>query len=71
MPLMLGDPRLAQDFADGLRLKGVLVAAFSFPVVPRGQDRIRAQMSAAHDTETLDRAIAAFAQVGRDLGIIR
>ncbi len=71
VPLMLGDPRLAQDFADGLRLKGVLVAAFSFPVVPRGQDRIRAQMSAAHDTETLDRAIAAFAQVGRDLGIIR
>ena len=70
VPLMLRDPKLAQDFANELCEKGVLVTAFSFPVVPRGQDRIRTQMSAAHEIEDLDRAIAAFAQVGRGLGII-
>ncbi len=70
VPLMLRDPKLAQACADGLRERGVLVTAFSFPVVPQGQDRIRAQMSAAHDIEELDRAIAAFAEVGRRLGII-
>ena len=70
IPLMLRDPKLAQNFADGLRDKGVLVTAFSFPVVPRGQDRIRTQMSAAHDMEDLDRAISAFAEVGRRLGVI-
>ena len=71
VPVMLRDSILAQRLADGLRRKGVLVAAFSFPVVPRGQDRIRTQMSAAHDMEDLERAIDAFAEVGRDLGIIR
>ena len=71
VPLMLRDPKLAQAFADALRERGVLAAAFSFPVVPRGQDRIRAQMSAAHDIEDLDRAIDAFAVVGRGLGVIR
>ena len=71
VPLMLRDPKLAQAFADALRERGVLAAAFSFPVVPRGQDRIRAQMSAAHDVEDLDRAIDAFAVVGRGLGVIR
>ncbi len=70
VPLMLRDPKLAQGLADGLREKGVLVTAFSFPVVPRGQDRIRAQMSAAHSIEDLDRAINAFAEVGRPLGVI-
>ena len=70
VPLMLRDPKLAQDVADGLRERGVLVTAFSFPVVPRGQDRIRAQMSAAHEIEDLDRAIDAFAEVGRRLGVI-
>ena len=71
VPLMLRDPKLAQAFADALRERGVLAAAFSFPVVPRGQDRIRVQMSAAHDIEDLDRAIDAFAVVGRGLGVIR
>ena len=71
VPLMLRDPKLAQNFANGLRENGVLVAAFSFPVVPRGQDRIRTQMSAAHDIGDLDRAIAAFAEVGRDLEVIK
>ena len=70
IPLMLRDPKLAQNFAAGLREEGVLVTAFSFPVVPRGQDRIRTQMSAAHDTGDLDRAIGAFAEVGRGLGVI-
>ncbi len=70
IPLMLRDPKLAQNFADGLRDKGVLVTAFSFPVVPLGQDRIRTQMSAAHDVEDIDRAISAFAEVGRRFGVI-
>ncbi len=70
VPVMLRDPKLAQRFACGLRNRGVLAVAFSFPVVPRGQDRIRAQMSAAHETEELDRALGAFAEVGRELGVI-
>ena len=70
VPLMLRDAKLAQEFADTLRDKGVLVSAFSFPIVPRGQDRIRTQMSAAHDVGDLDRAIGAFADVGRGLGVI-
>ena len=70
VPVMLRDPKVAQTLADGLRSKGVLVAAFSFPVVPLGQDRIRAQMSAAHNIGDLDGAIDAFAEVGRELGII-
>ena len=71
VPLMLRDPKLAQAFARALRERGVLATAFSFPVVPRGQDRIRAQMSAAHTIEELDRAIAAFAEVGRGLEVIQ
>ena len=70
VPVMLREPKLAQRFAHALREKGVLVVAFSFPVVPRGQDRIRVQLSAAHETRDIDRAIAAFAEVGRDLGVI-
>ena len=70
VPLMLRDPKLAQGFAERLCDKGVLVSAFSFPVVPRGQDRIRVQVSAAHGVEDLDRAIAAFAEVGQDLEVI-
>lgn len=69
-PVMLRDPKLAQDMAARLAARGVFVTAFSFPVVPRGQDRIRTQMSAAHDPATLDRAIDAFAEVGRELGVI-
>lgn len=69
-PVMLRDPKLAQDMAARLMKKGVFVTAFSFPVVPRGLDRIRTQMSAAHDDDTLDRAIEAFAEVGREMGVI-
>ena len=70
IPVMLRDPKLAQEMAQRLDEKGVYVAPFSFPVVPRGQDRIRTQMSAAHSREELDRAIDAFIAVGRDMEII-
>lgn len=69
-PVMLRDPVLAQNMAAELQGEGVFVTAFSFPVVPREQDRIRTQMSAAHDRETLDRAIDAFGIVGKKLGVI-
>lgn len=71
IPVMLRDPQLAQDMAARLHQRGVFVTAFSFPVVPRGADRIRTQMSAAHDLDQLDDAINAFAAVGRELGVIR
>ena len=70
IPVMLGDARLAVELAAGLLDEGVYVTAFSFPVVPRGQARIRTQMSSAHSTEDLDVAMAAFARVGRTLGVI-
>jgi glycine C-acetyltransferase len=65
IPVMLGDARLAGDMAEG-----IYVIGFSFPVVPRGEARIRTQMSAAHTPEQIDRAVAAFAKVGRELGVI-
>ena len=70
IPVMLRDPKLAQDMAARLDARGVYVAPFSFPVVPRGQDRIRTQMSAAHDRPTLDRAIDAFISVGTEMEIL-
>jgi glycine C-acetyltransferase len=70
IPVMLGDARRAVDLAAGLLEEGVYVTAFSFPVVPRGQARIRTQMSAAHTTDDLDHAIDAFARVGRAIGVI-
>ena len=71
IPVMLRDPKLAQDMARRLDQKGVYVAPFSFPVVPKGQDRIRTQMSAAHSLAELDRAIDAFIEVGRNMEIIQ
>ncbi len=70
IPVMLRDPKLAQEMAHRLEKRGVYVAAFSFPVVPKGQDRIRTQMSAAHSRDELDSAIEAFIAVGRDMGLI-
>ena len=70
IPVILGDARLAEEMAARLLQEGIYVIGFSYPVVPKGQARIRTQMSAAHTTEHLDRAIAAFAKVGRDLGVI-
>ncbi|WP_104017806.1 glycine C-acetyltransferase [Roseovarius nitratireducens] len=71
IPVMLRDPKLAQEMAARLGERGVFVAAFSFPVVPKGQDRIRTQMSAGLSREMLDRAVDAFGAVGRELGVIR
>ncbi|MEL7012932.1 MAG: aminotransferase class I/II-fold pyridoxal phosphate-dependent enzyme, partial [Pseudomonadota bacterium] len=70
IPVMLRDPKLAQDMASRLNEHGVFVTAFSFPVVPKGQDRIRTQMSAALTREMLDQAIDAFEVVGRELQVI-
>ena len=71
IPVMLGDAKLASSFADQMLAEGVYVIGFSYPVVPQGQARIRTQMSAAHSRAQLDRAIAAFAKVGRALGVVR
>ena len=71
IPVMLGEAHLAGEFAAAMMRRGVYVPAFSFPVVPRGQARIRTQMSAAHGKADLDRAIAAFIATGRDLKVIR
>lgn len=70
IPVMLGDARLATDMANRLLDKGIYVIGFSFPVVARGQARIRTQMSAGLTHQHLDQAVAAFADVGRELGII-
>ena len=71
IPVMLGDAALAQEMANRLLKEGIYVVGFSFPVVPKGQARIRTQMSAAHEPEHIDRAVAAFAKVGRALGVIK
>ena len=70
IPVMLGDAALAQSMANKLLAEGIYVIGFSFPVVPKGQARIRAQMSAAHEPEHIDRAVAAFAKIGRELNVI-
>ena len=70
IPVMLGDATLAGKFADRMLEEGIYVVGFSFPVVPKGQARIRTQMSAAHSRAHIDKAIAAFAKVGRELGVI-
>jgi glycine C-acetyltransferase len=71
IPVMLGDAALATRMADALLERGVYVIGFSYPVVPKGQARIRTQMSAAHTREQLERAVAAFTAVGRELGVLR
>ena len=70
IPVMLGDAKLASDMADALLEEGVYVIGFSFPVVPKGEARIRTQMSAAHTKEDLQTAVDAFEKVGRKLGVI-
>lgn len=71
IPVMLGEAKLAQEMASRLFERGVYVSGFFFPVVPKGQARIRTQMSADLTREHLDKALAAFAEVGRELGVIR
>jgi len=70
IPVMLGDAKLAQDMAARMLELGVYVIGFCFPVVPRGQARIRTQMSAAHTFEQVDAAVAAFTTAGKELGVI-
>lgn len=71
IPVMLGDAKLASEMADKMLQKGIYVVGFSFPVVPKGQARIRTQMSAAHSIEQIDRAVDAFIEVGKELGVIK
>jgi len=70
VPVMLGDARLAARFADALLERGIYVIGFSYPVVPQDAARIRVQLSAAHTPEQVEGAIAAFVEVGRELGVI-
>ena len=70
VPIMLGDAKLAQDVAAEMLAKGIYVIGFSFPVVPKGEARIRVQISAAHTRAHLDKAIQAFIEVGKQFGVI-
>jgi glycine C-acetyltransferase len=70
VPIMLGEARLAVDFADRLLQQGIYVIGFSYPVVPKGQARIRVQLSAAHTPGQIDLAVHAFADIGRELGVL-
>jgi glycine C-acetyltransferase len=70
VPVMLGEARLAQEMAAALYDRGVYVAGFFFPVVPKGRARIRTQMNAALSREDLDFALAAFAEAGKAVGAI-
>ena len=70
VPVMLYDAKLATDVANAMLEEGIYVIGFSYPVVPKGQARIRVQISAAHEREHLDRAVAAFETVGNNLGVI-
>jgi glycine C-acetyltransferase len=70
VPIMLGDARLAAGLAADLLAEGIYVVGFSFPVVPRGEARIRVQLSAAHTPEMVDRAVEAFVKVGRARGVL-
>ena len=70
VPIMLGEAKLARNMATALLAEGIYVIGFSFPVVPKGEARIRVQISAAHTREHLDRAIAAFVKVGEEFGVV-
>ena len=69
--VMLYDARLSQEFAAAMQKEGIYVTGFYYPVVPKGQARIRVQLSAGHETEHLDKCIAAFIKVGKQLGVIK
>jgi glycine C-acetyltransferase len=70
VPVMIGDAKLATRLADKLLAKGIYVIGFSFPVVPKGEARVRVQLSAAHSSDDVAKAIAAFTEVGKELGIV-
>ena len=69
--VMLYDAKLSQDFAAKMQKEGIYVTGFYYPVVPKGQARIRVQLSAGHEKAHLDKAIAAFIKVGKELGVIK
>lgn len=69
--VMLYDAKLSQEFAAKMQDEGIYVTGFYYPVVPKGQARIRVQLSAGHEREHLDRAIAAFVKVGKELDVIK
>ena len=69
--VMLYDAKLSQDFAARLQDEGIFVTGFYYPVVPKGQARIRVQVSAGHTTEQLDRCIAAFVKIGKEMNVIK
>jgi glycine C-acetyltransferase len=71
VPIMLYDSVLAAKFADALLREGIYVIGFFYPVVPKGQARIRVQISAAHTQQQLDIAIRAFTKIGKDLGVLK
>ena len=70
VPVMLYDAKLAQNFAEKLLEKGIYVIGFYYPVVPKGEARIRVQLSAVHEKEHLDKAVNAFTEIGRELVVI-
>ncbi len=70
VPIMLGEARLAVEFASRLLDEGIYVIGFSYPVVPKGQARIRVQLSAAHTSDEVDRAVAAFVKIGKALSVL-
>lgn len=69
--VMLYDAKLSQEMAAKLQEEGIFVTGFYYPVVPKGQARIRVQVSAAHTRENLDKCIAAFTKVGKELGVLK
>ncbi len=71
VPIMLYEAKLSQDFAARLLEEGIYVIGFYYPVVPKGEARIRVQLSAAHEKEHLDKAVAAFVKVGKELGVLK
>ena len=71
VPIMIGDERRTMEMATAMNERGVFVVGFSYPVVPKGQARIRVQISAGHSTEQISHAIDVFTEVGRDLGLVR
>ena len=70
VPIMLGDAKLAQEFASKMLKEGIYVVGFFFPVVPKNEARIRVQISAGHNQQQLEKAISAFIKVGKDLAVI-
>ena len=71
VPIMLYEAPLAQKFAEKLLEKGIYVIGFFFPVVPKGKARIRVQISAAHENHHLEKAIQAFTEIGKELGVLK